>query len=179
MQTHTKIISIVQIALLAAVTSVLAQISIPMPTQVPLTLQTFAVALSAYCGGLKKGVAAIAVYLALGAVGMPVFSGMKGGVGVLLSYTGGFLWGFLLFALLCGIGCKMGKVPAILLGIAGLALCHLCGVLQYAAVAKVPFLQSFLLVSAPYLVKDVLSVAVGYLAALAIRRALKQAGLEV
>ncbi len=44
----------------------------------------------------KEAVAAITAYLVLGAVGVPVFSGMRGGIGVLAGATGGFLWGYLL-----------------------------------------------------------------------------------
>ncbi len=177
MKTHEQIAAMVQIAMLTAIISVLSIISIPMPTNVPLTLQTFAIALAGYSGGIRKGLPAVGIYLILGAVGVPVFSGMKGGFSVLLGYTGGFLWGFLLMALLCGIGREKGKIPCILLGTAGLALCHLCGVLQYTIVAGTPFLQSFLLVSAPYLIKDVLSVLGGCLAAAAVRKGLLRAGI--
>lgn len=69
-----KTADLVMIALFAAITAVLSQIAIPMPTQVPVTLQTFAVALCGYCLGAKKGTAAILIYILLGAVGIPVFT---------------------------------------------------------------------------------------------------------
>lgn len=77
-----KTADLVIIALFAAITAVLSQIAIPMPTNVPVTLQTFAVALCGFCLGSKKGTAAILVYILLGAVGIPVFTGFKGGLRV-------------------------------------------------------------------------------------------------
>ncbi|MBQ1342599.1 MAG: biotin transporter BioY, partial [Firmicutes bacterium] len=62
----------VYVAVMAAVLAVLAQFSIPMPTGTLLTLQTFAVALCGSVLGIKKGLAAVGVYLLLGAVGLPV-----------------------------------------------------------------------------------------------------------
>ena len=78
------------IALFVALTAVCAWITIPMPTPfAPFTLQTFAVFTALGILGLKNGLTAIIVYCLLGIVGLPVFAGMKGGVGVLLGTTGG------------------------------------------------------------------------------------------
>ena len=86
--------SITQIAICVAIMCILAQISIPI-SLIPITFQIFAVALCGYIMGLKKSIVAITVYILLGIVGAPVFAGFNGGFYVLLSYTGGFLWGFL------------------------------------------------------------------------------------
>lgn len=86
------------IALFAALTAVCAWISIPMT--VPFTLQTFGVFAALTILGGRRGSCAVAVYLLLGAVGLPVFAGFSGGVGVLLGTTGGYIWGFLAAALL-------------------------------------------------------------------------------
>lgn len=175
MKISTKTITIV--GMFAAVLCVLSVLTIPMPSGVPLTLQTFAVALCGYVCGLRRGTASVAVYLLLGTLGIPVFSGMHGGPSWLAGYTGGFLWGFLFLAALCGAGIAQRKVWArIVTGLAGLAVCHLLGVIQYAAVAGVALPVSFLQVSVPYLIKDVLSVAGAYLVALPVRRALAAAG---
>lgn len=86
------------IALFAAVISVTSFISIPTPG-VPITLQTFGVFCALYLLGGRRGTVAVAVYIALGAVGLPIFSGFTGGVGRLLDSTGGFIIGFLALAL--------------------------------------------------------------------------------
>lgn len=176
---NSRLLFMTQISMLTAAMAILSQISLPMPSNIPLTLQTFAVSLCAFLGGIRKGLPAYVLYLALGAVGVPVFSGLRGGFGVLLGFTGGFLWGFVLLVCCCAIGAAIQNKAALvsITGI-GLLLCHVCGVLQYAYVAGVSIPQSFLLASVPYLIKDVISVALGFRAALAVRHALQTAGLQ-
>lgn len=88
-------------ALFAAVLSVCGPLAIPMGT-VPVTLCSFAVYLAAGLLGPRYGTAAVGLYLALGALGLPVFAGFTGGIQRLLSPTGGYLLGYLLCALLTG-----------------------------------------------------------------------------
>lgn len=155
------VVNLVLTGVFAAITVVLTFISIPMPSGVPITLQTFAVALCGYMLGMKFGTAAIGVYVALGAVGVPVFAGFTGGIGSIVGMTGGFIWGFIPMAFLCGLGCIFkNKFAAAGFGVLGLAVCHVLGVLQFSVVTGTDFIASFLLVSAPYLIKDVVSVAV-------------------
>lgn len=151
--------SMVKIAMSAAVLAVLSVIQIPMPSGVPLTLQTFAVALCGYVSGRWSGMGAVGIYMAAGAVGIPVFAGMKSGIAVLAGPTGGFLFGFLFLAWFCGAGVGKNKVVAVALGLAGLFFCHLLGISGFALSADVGHLQAFVTVSLPYLLKDVLSVA--------------------
>lgn len=86
------------IALFAALISVTSFISIPIGA-VPVTLQTFGVFSALMLLGGKRGTVSVSVYIALGAVGLPVFSGFSGGIGRLFDATGGFIWGFLVAAL--------------------------------------------------------------------------------
>ena len=81
--------------LMAALTAICAWIAIPIFGTV-ITLQTFAICLALLTLGGKWGCVTICVYLALGAVGLPVFSGFQGGIGSLMGPTGGYLWVFLL-----------------------------------------------------------------------------------
>ncbi len=81
-----------------------AKISFHLPTsEVPITLQSLAVALIGIIYGAKTGALGIAAYLLMGAVGMPVFSGSQAGSAYLLSTTGGFLAGFLPSVIMAGI----------------------------------------------------------------------------
>ena len=171
--------TLVYIGMFAAVLSVLSQISIPMPTGMPLTLQTFAVALTGAVLGWRLSLASTAVWVLLGAVGVPVFANFSGGFRILVGYTGGFIWGFFFMAALCGIGSAMKNKPfGLELGFLGLLICHALGSLQYALIANVGFLNSVLLVSVPYLVKDVLSVVLAFSVGAVIRRRLARAGLS-
>ncbi|MCH5199895.1 MAG: biotin transporter BioY [Oscillospiraceae bacterium] len=168
-----KTIDLVQIALFAAIIAILSQISIPTPFGVPISLQTFAAALCGYFLGAKKGAAALLVWIAIGAVGVPVFTGFRGGFAVLLGLTGGFIYGFIPLVLLCGVELKH-KPLRIALGAAGILACHLCGAVQYALLMGIDLLQSALTVSVPFLIKDMASIAAAYFAAIAIKAAAKR-----
>ena len=150
-----------------AVLAVLSILQIPMPTGVPITLQTFAMALCGYVLGWQSGVAATLLYIVLGT------AGMSAGPGVLFGYTGGFIFGFIFLTLLCGISVRR-KNPAvkIILGVIGLLICHLLGAVQYAVLAHITIGASLVAVSLPYIVKDVISVVGAYLVAIAVRKAL-------
>ena len=122
-------------ALFAALIAICSWISIP--TAVPFTLQTFAVFLALGVLGGRLGTLSVAVYLLLGAVGLPVFAGFQGGLGALLGTTGGYLAGFLLTALtVWGAERRLGKsAPVFLVScLLGLALCYLFGSVWFAAV---------------------------------------------
>ena len=119
-------------ALGAALMTVCAWISIP--ATVPFTLQTFAVFLVTGLLGLKCGTLSVAVYLLLGAVGVPVFSGFRGGLGSLLGVTGGYLIGFIFTALAVGLLTKFfgTKLPVLILSmLLGLVLCYAFGSLWF------------------------------------------------
>lgn len=170
--------SIVLVGMFTAIQVVLAQISIPMPWDVPLTLQTFAMALTGVVLGWKLGTLSTIVYILLGAVGVPVFANLKGGAHMLVSYTGGFIWGFIALTLLCGLGMKLKcKYLGVLPGMVGLAICHLLGSFQYAQVSGRGFVEAFMLVSVPYLIKDVASVIIAFLVGIQINKRLANSGL--
>ena len=90
--------------LFAAVIAVMAQISIPMPLGVPMTMQTFAITLAAVVLGSKLSAIATLVYLLLGAVGVPVLANFSGGIDKFVGPTGGFLISFPIMAYIIGLG---------------------------------------------------------------------------
>ncbi|MGN0267324.1 MAG: biotin transporter BioY [Lachnospiraceae bacterium] len=69
------------------------------PATVPFTMQTFGIFLTVGVLGGKRGTLSVLVYLLLGIIGIPVFSGFTGGIGRLLGTTGGYIIGFLFSAL--------------------------------------------------------------------------------
>jgi len=144
-------------ATLTAVYAVIAQIIIPF-SAVPLTLQCFAISLGAFVFGWRISFASVLIYICLGAVGLPVFSGFRGGADALLGPTGGFIWGFVILGLACGAFNKRKR--AVLFGFSclGLAACHLLGVLQFSFVTGSALSASFLSASAPYVIKDALLI---------------------
>lgn len=123
------------IALSAVLIAVCSWISIP--AAVPFTLQTFAVFLTMGVLGGKRGTLAVAVYLLLGAVGVPVFANFKGGLGALLGSTGGYLVGFLLTALTAwGVEAIFGKNIWALAAslVLGLLVCYAFGTAWFMVV---------------------------------------------
>lgn len=154
-----SIFDMTEAAVFTAVIAVSAQIHFPLPSGVPVTLQTLAVALCGYCLGLKRGMSAILVYILLGLVGAPVFSGFAGGVAVLFGKTGGFIIGFVFLVFACGAVSETEKKPIrLLLGIVGLVLCHLFGTVWYAFLTESSVAAAAVLVSLPFIVKDIICV---------------------
>jgi len=158
-------------AMFVALLSVCSWISVPAP--VPFTLQTFGVFCTLGLLGGKWGTRAIAAYLLLGAAGAPVFAGWKGGLGALFGATGGYLVGFLLCALLYRLimahgGGAWRQGIALWLGLAG---CYGFGSLWYFLVysgdAPLSFAAVFTACVAPFLLPDLLKLA---LALVLIRR---------
>ena len=145
----------VRCALFAPLMAVCAWISIPMP-DIAFTMQTFGVFLTLAVLGGKWGTVSIGIYLALGIVGMPVFAGFRGGLGVLLGVTGGYIWGFLASGLIYWSLERFWKPLAF--G-AGLLACYLCGSLWFGFYAgSVGFIAAALKCVLPYLIPDVVKL---------------------
>ena len=90
-------------ALFTAFIAVSAMITVPLGP-IPFTLQTFAITLVMFIAKPKVALLSMVIYILLGAIGAPIFSSMKGGIGVLMGPTGGFLIGYLLGIFPIGIG---------------------------------------------------------------------------
>src|SRR6266550_3325730 len=152
------------IALFAALTAVCAQLSVALPlmTSVPFTLQVFAVLAAGAVLGARRGALSQVVYLLLGAVGIPVFARMSGGLQILLGPTGGYLWSFPLAAAV--VGWAAGRRALYLYGgiVAGIAVIYAVGVAGLIASGAVHTLRRGLQVGVvPFLWFDLLK---GYLA---------------
>ncbi len=142
-------------ALFTAVICVFSQIMVPTPI-LPVTLQVFGICLCGYLLGAKFSILSVLCYILLGAVGLPVFYGFQGGAHHLLSFTGGFILGFLPLAFCCGIfKNSKSNILKIGFGVLGVIICHLMGVLQFSLVSSNGFFESFLIASLPYLLKDI------------------------
>jgi len=123
------------VAVMAGLIAVCSWISIP--TTVPFTLQTFAVFLAVGVLGGRRGTFAVLVYILLGAVGLPVFAGFTGGLGILLGATGGYILGFLFSALLYwAMTQALGERPAVMVAamVLGLAVCYAFGTAWFMVV---------------------------------------------
>ncbi|MDD7219793.1 MAG: biotin transporter BioY, partial [Clostridia bacterium] len=131
----SKTYDMVYIAVFAVIMAICSWISIP--AQVPFTLQTFGVFVAVGVLGGKRGTLAVLVYILLGALGIPVFAGFQGGMGILLGTTGGYIVGFLFSALVMwGLERLLGKKPVmqILSMLAGLIVCYAIGTIWFMIV---------------------------------------------
>ena len=128
-------IDLVYTAIGAALIAVCSFISIP--TTVPFTMQTFAVFLVLLTLGGRRGTTSVFLYVLMGAVGIPVFSGFKGSFGVLLGNTGGYILGFILMGLIYALMTKLfGSRPVVevISLIIGLSVCYAFGTAWFMTV---------------------------------------------
>ena len=153
-------------SLFAALTAICAWIAIPLPG-ISFTMQTFAVLLTLGVLGGRWGTVSISLYLLLGLVGLPVFTGFRGGVAALLDPTGGFLWGFFLGSLAYWALERLGRIPAM---VGCLALTYLCGSAWFSVYAGMDFFSAMAVTVLPWLIPDALKLA---LANYAVRRITK------
>ena len=159
-------------ALFTVVAIITSQLSIPMPGGVPPTLQTFGIALIGYVLG-PSGIWSVLIWILLGIIGLPVFSNFQGGFQVLAGFTGGFIIGFPFMTLFCGLGSRSRRLPAALaLGLLGLSIPHLLGILHYSLLTGLSFLPAALVMSVPYLAKDIISVGLAMSLGRVLRRRL-------
>ncbi len=157
----TKTANYIFCALFTAIICISAQIILPMPSGVPITLQTLAVCLCGYTLNTKYAALSVITYLFLGLLGVPVFSFFSGGPAILFGKNGGFLFGFVILATCCS-AIKYQKILRIVMGIIGVLICHFFGVLQFSFVFGSPFLSSFVLISIPTLLKDFVCVLASF-----------------
>ena len=104
-----RIKNLVKVAILVAVLAAGSQISIPTPFLVPITLQILFVALVGFLLKTPSALATIFTYVSIGAVGLPVFAGFRGGFGSLFDATGGFITGFVFSGLAYWLSTKALK----------------------------------------------------------------------
>ena len=132
---NNKTYDLVYISMFTVLIAICSWISIP--AAVPFTLQTLGVFLAVGILGGKRGTMAVLVYILLGAIGIPVFAGFSGGIGVLTGTTGGYIVGFLASALVMWgmeIAFGKGKKIQILSMLLGLLACYAVGTLWFMAV---------------------------------------------
>lgn len=152
---------LVRIALMAAVLCVLAPWKIPVGP-IPITLASFGVYLAAGVLGPLEGTIAVVVYVLLGAVGVPVFSGFTGGAGCLLGLTGGYILGYIPCAAVSGL--LMGRNAPLwrraLALVAGTAVLYALGTAMYCIQSGKALAAALAACVLPFLTLDAVKIAV-------------------
>lgn len=151
------------VSLFAALTAVGAFISIPIGL-VPISLQNLFTLLAGMVLGSKLGALSQLIYVLLGTVGLPIFSGYRGGPGVLVGPTGGFLIGFILSAYVIGklteklTNIKIWSYFAI--GLLGVFVIYLTGVAQLVFITGIGMREALMAGVFPFLPGDSLKLIV-------------------
>ena len=175
---NLKIRELCFIALFTAVMAVMAQISVPMPLGVPLTLQTFALMLAGVILGAKKAVIASLVYLALGAVGAPVFTQFGGGLHRIIGPWGGFLMSYPVVSFIVGLGSDTGKKLRLAVSLAaGVIINLMMGTLWFAFINKSGLPEAFAAAAAPFIIAEIIKMILAFGAGSSVLNILKKNAL--
>lgn len=150
-----KTLQMVLVAVMAAVICVVAPFSIPLPfTAVPISFTNLMVYIALFALGWKRGTLSYILYLLIGLVGVPVFSGFTGGPAKLVGPTGGYLVGFIFMAVIAGLFIdKAGEIKAekgsqsqilpivmyVVGMVLGLAVCYAFGTVWFMVQQNIPF----------------------------------------
>lgn len=166
------------IVLFAAVISAGCFISIPLPGGVPITLQNILVIIAALTMGGIDGFLAALLFLGAGLIGMPVFSGGRGGIAIAMGPTGGFLLGYAAGALVAGLIARKpdtahnskGQIARLALGsVAGLSVILLCGTLRFMCMTGRSLVETLFVCVVPFLPGDAIKVVLGVLVSAKLR----------
>lgn len=160
-------------AVFTAVIVVMAQIIIPMPFGVPMTLQTLAISLAGVMLGAKKGAISTLVYVLLGVVGAPVFAGFTGGLGIVFGPTGGFILSFPILAFAAGYGAEKNNKIWLWSGlVAGVVFNYLCGVIYFSVYTSNDLITSFVACVLVFIPTDIIKVLIAGLFGVKVRQLL-------
>ena len=167
--------------LFTAVMCICAFITIPLFfTPIVFTLQTFAVSTAGAVLGSKKGALSIIIYTLIGICGLPVFSSMTGGIGALAGLTGGYIWGFIPEAFVCGffaerlfnksLSDRKNILRLFLSMIIGLIVVYACGTMQYMAISNVSFKAAIISTVLPFIPFDIVKIMLSSIVSLYIKK---------
>ena len=153
-----------QIAVITAVLCLISPIVIPLPfTPIPISLTTLAIMIAGSLLGALDGTVAVVIYIILGLVGLPVFSGFRSGLVVLAGPTGGFLIGYPLLSFISGflkkrIKSKKTFISYILSNTVANLLLYIVGCGWYVIYAKVTFGIALMATVVPFLLGDIIKI---------------------
>lgn len=164
-------------SIFSALTAVLAQISFRIPfSPIPITLQILAVCLSAAILGKKCGTISQVVYVLLGAIGLPVFSGFNSGLGALLGPTGGYIISFPFAAFVIGYvmekNVQVTKLSMFFAMFCGLIVCYAFGTLWLGFSLNLSFVKALIAGIGWYLPLDIIKIFIASFLAYEVRNAL-------
>ena len=175
--------SMILVSLFASITAIFAFLpAIPLSfSPVPITFQLLGVFLAGAILGGRLGALSQLVYLLIGIIGIPVFSGGSAGISVLFGPTGGYLIGFPIAAYLIGLLVKKSEskpnkinLYTLLAIILPILIIYVPGTLQLSFILKMPLQKAFVIGSLPYIPLDIVKCVLALVIAFPTRKRLKQ-----
>ena len=166
-------------ALMAAALCVLGPLSVPIGA-IPISLSNFVICLTAWLLGPKFGTLSVAVYLLIGLVGVPVFSGYGAGIAKLAGPTGGYLVGYLLLAFIGGLFIEKSKGQPVIAGIGlvlGDAACYVLGTAWFVFQMQCELGYALSVCVYPFIALDLAKIVVSCIVGALLRKRLVQAGV--
>ena len=168
---------LVLIAMMTAITCILAPLSIPIPVSpVPISLTNLVLLISVYILGWKDASISFIIYLLLGLAGLPVFSGFSGGLGKIAGPTGGYLAGFIFMTVIAGLAVDIfsGKrLPAVIGMALGTAVAYAFGTAWLAIQMDLTFISALSIGVLPYLAGDTLKIILAVIAGPMLQKRLR------
>ncbi len=168
MKINTK--DLTTISLFSAIICIFSIISIPFGA-IPISLSLFAIFLASIILGLKKAVIAVLIYILLGLLGLPVFSGFKGGIQMLFGPTGGYIISYIFVAGIMGLASdnlpkvKYKKMFLFLASLLSLFVCYITGSVQYMLISSIELKKALIssaLVFFPFdFLKSIIAIIIG------------------
>lgn len=168
-------------ALMTALMCILGPISVPVGA-VPVSLTVFVILLSVMLLGTRLGTISYILYLILGAVGLPIFSGYSGGFAKLGGPTGGYLIGFIGLALITGLFIDILRSKPIftIIGmVLGVIFDYLLGTIWFVILMKCGVFYALTVCVFPFIIFDAIKIALAFMLGTVIRTQLVKAGLIV
>ncbi len=163
-QKRFRIVTLTSIALMTAIIVICSWIMIKLPIMpIQFSMQTFAVYAALFILGGKKGTAAIVAYVAMGAIGVPVFTGFSGGLGVLAGPTGGYIFGFIISAIVYTLlerFAKKGFWSRMSISIFSYMFCYIAGTVMFVFVNTYGYglWASIMACVVPFIIPDLLKI---------------------
>ena len=174
--TKIKTITITKVALSTAIICILGPLSIVLPiSPVPISLGILGIFFAVYVNGWLWGTVSCLLYLLLGFVGVPVFTGFTAGVGKLLGPTGGYMIGYIFLSLIAGLFISKfeKKIPLHILGmVLGTLSCYALGTAWLAISLKMSFAAAFMAGVVPFILADAVKMAIAIAVGIPVRNAI-------
>ncbi|EPY2282349.1 biotin transporter BioY [Clostridium sporogenes] len=169
-------------ALFATIIGVSSYITIPLPiSPVPVTAQSLAVMLAGCVLTPIQAALSMVTFLLMGVIGIPVFSGGRAGIGIIVGKTGGYLIGFFIGAIIISLLVRKNKslvnmIIACFIG--GIVVVHILGSAWLGQVTSIGIKKAFLLGSAPFIPGDLIKAVVAAFIGRKLSKSMKRIGIQ-